>query len=704
MQGTLWATEGSHGLFDLLPSSIPLQLILAPEFCLLNSCLMTMKNTKQTSLSLYPLSYNQRSMWFLHQLAPESWAYNPLFTARIRSSVDVKALRRALQSLLDRHSSLRSTYISFNGEPRQQIHQHQKVYFEQIDASTWTWEKLNSCLVDVAHRPFDLERGSMLRVSLFTCSENDHIFLMSSHHVTVDAWSWGLILDEIRTFYLIEAHNMPLSLPTLSKQYTDYVNWQTEMLAKPAGKRLKEYWHKQLSGELPVLNMPTDRPRLPVQTYCGASQVFKFSEELTEQVKKLAQAEGTTVYRILLATFLVLLYRYTGQEDILVGVPTSGRNKSEFSRLVGHFVNPVVIRANFAKNLTFKAFLAQVHFTMLSALMHQDYPFQLLVEQLQPKRDFSRSPIFQVLFNMPPVSQFKELSAFFVQSEDSAKIDYAGLTLEPFFIAQQDGQLDLSVEIWEIGKSLFGIFKYNTDLFDAVTIENMVVHFQALLKGIVADTQQRVSQLPMLIPSEQYRLLWEWNNTKRKYSQDGCIHNLFAVQAEKTPDTVAVVFQEQQLTYRELNNRANQLANYLQRLGVGREVLVGISMKRSLEMVVALLAILKANGAYVPLDPMYPKERLAFILKDTQVQVLLTHQELVKELPEYDKELICVDTDWEVISQQSRESPVNDVTPDNLAYVIYTSGSTGKPKGVTMIHRPLANLLCWQQESSKLHP
>jgi len=664
-----------------------------------------MKQILSEQTSLHPLSYNQRSMWFLHQLAPESWAYNPLFTARIWSDVDIVALQRAFQSLVARHPSLRSTYVSCNGEPLQQIHEYQKVHFEEIDASSWSWEELNSCLIDTAHRPFDLERGPMLRVSLFTRLEKDRILLMTSHHIAVDAWAWGLFLDELRILYSIETGSTEASSPPhFGKQYTDYVSWQLEMLASQEGERLWRYWQKQLAGELPALNMPTDRPRQPVQTYCGASQVFRLSEELTQQIKALAQNEGTTLYRTLLAAFQVLLYRYTGQEDILVGVPTSGRNRREFLRLVGHFVNPVVIRADLSGNPTFKEFLAQVHYTVLDALLHQDYPFQLLVEQLKPKRDFSRSPIFQVIFNMPPMSQFKELSAFFVQDEDEslARINFGGLVLEPFFIAQQDGQLDISVEIWETGESLFGILKYNTDLFDAATITKMVGHFQTLLKGIVAEPQHRVSQLPLLTATERHQLLVECNNTHTEHLQDKCIHQLFEAQVEQTPDAVAVVFKDQQLTYRELNTRANQLANYLQGLGVGREVIVGISVERSLEMVVGLLGILKANGAYVPLDPGYPKERLAFMLKDTQVQVLLSQQHLVEGLPEHGAKLICLDSDWEVIAQQSQEHPVSDVTLDNLAYVIYTSGSTGRPKGVMMTHRPLSNLVSWQIGSSTL--
>lgn len=629
-----------------------------------------------------PLSSNQQALWFLHKVAPKSWAYNVLFAVRICSQIDIPSLKRVFQSLSDRHPCLRTTYTTRdNSNPVQQIHQHREIHFQEINASAWSQNELNNRLVEAAQRPFDLEIGPLLRVNVFTQSATEHILLLSGHHIALDFWSLTVLLDELRVLY--PAQTGTQALPP-AKQYTDYIRWQAEMLASAEGERLWNYWHRQLAGELPILNLPNAQPRPAVQTDRGASHVFKLSEDLTRQIKALAKAESATLYMTLLAAFQVLLYRYTDQEDILVGSPTTGRSRSEFSGIVGNFINPVVLRADLAGNPTFKAFLAQVRHTVQDAFKHQDYPFPLLVEQLAPPYDSSRSPLFQVLFVLEKLHRCEELSEFIVPSETKAQIDWGGLELESFALPQQEGQFDLTLEMIETGDSLSGTWKYNIDLFESASIARMAGHFQTLLSGVVAAPEQTVSTLPLLTAAERH-LLGEWNNTKVDYPQDVCIHQVFEAQVKQTPDAIAVFFADKHLTYRELNAQANCLAHHLQTLNVKPEVLVGICLERSLLMVVGILGILKAGGAYVPLDPAYPKERLAFMLEDTQVPVLLTQQHLVEGLPAH-THVVCLDTDWDAIAQNSEENPVSEVTLQSLGYAIYTSGSTGRPKGVKVNH------------------
>jgi amino acid adenylation domain-containing protein len=493
-----------------------------------------------------------------------------------------------------------------------------------------------------------------------------------------------------------------VTLSSLPLQYTDYVRASAAMLASSEGERLSAYWQKQLAGELPVLNLPTDRPRPPIQTYRGASHLLKLSANLTQSLKTLSLNHKATLYMTLLAAFQVLLYRYTGQEDLLVGSPTIGRNRADLALLVGYFVNPVVLRGNLSGKPTFKTLLEKVRSCVVDALAHQDYPFAQLVEQLQPTRDPSRSPLFQVMFVLQKAHLLEESLAAFALGETGVRIKLGELELESLRLEKHIAQFDLTLMMAEVDGALSTAWQYNTDLFDAATIARMANHFQTLLEGIVADPQTLISDLPLLTHSEQLQLLHEFNATFTDYSGDFCLHQLFETQVEQTPDSVAVVLEEKQLSYQELNQRANQLAHHLQALGAKPEVLVGIYLERSLEMVVSLLAILKTGAAYVPLDPSYPNERLAFMLEDAKVSVLLTQEKLVEELPEHKALVVCLDRDSELLHHQRMDNPVSNVTANNLAYVIYTSGSTGKPKGVMNTHRGICNRLFWMQDTYNL--
>lgn len=642
--------------------------------------------------SSMPLSYGQQALWFMHQLAPESSAYNFICAARVVSDVDRTALRRAFQMLVDRHPMLRTTFTSHGGEPVQQVAVHQDVACEMIDATSWSQEQVEAYLHQEKTRPFDLEHGSVFRVQLLTRGPTDHILLIAAHHIVIDGWSMPILLEELGELYPAARANTPASLPPVRHHYGDYVHWQRDMLAGPEGDRLWAYWQQQLAGDLPVLNLPTDHPRPAVQRYRGASLPFVLPAALTRALYVLAQREGTTMYTIFLAALQILLYRYTGQEDILVGTPAAGRGRTEFARVAGYFVSPMVLRANLTGNPTFQAFLAQIRETVLAALAHQDFPFALLVERLRPHRDPSRSPIFQVVLDWQKQEHFGAHVDSPSVAGTTVRLNLGGLEIESLDLAQQEGQFDLTLDMFEAHGLVFGALRYDTDLFEPPTISRLQGHLQTLLEGIVADPTQHVSTLPLLTDTERHQILVEWNATQGVYPREQCLHHLMEAQVERTPEHVAVTFNESQLTYRAFNQRANQLAHHLRQLGVGPEVLVGICMERSLEMVIGILGILKAGGAYVPLDPTYPQERLAFMLADAQVKVLLTQGHLLPVLPKHAAHVLCLDTDWGTMAQDSVENPVSSATAANPAYVIYTSGSTGVPKGVLISHSNVVRL------------
>ncbi|MDB9435706.1 amino acid adenylation domain-containing protein, partial [Dolichospermum lemmermannii CS-548] len=643
------------------------------------------------SSAFYPLSYGQQALWFLYQIDPESVAYNIFTTVRISSKLDIEALRRAWNKIIERHAILRTTYTSYAGTPVQRIHEKQEVDIQITDASNWSEDYLREQIFIETDCPFNLEIDSVLRINLFTQSVEEHILLLTMHHIAGDLWSFDILLNEFQNFYIGEIEKIDFQQEDSAENlsYIEFVRWQSELLSSSRGEELREYWQKQLAGELSILNLPTDKSRPPVQTYQGETHILKLDEQLIQKLRNLAIASGTSLYKITLAAFFVLLYRYSNQEDILVGSPMLGRLDRKFKGVVGYFVNPVVLRTTVSGYLTFKDFLDQISGTVKEAQKYQDYPFPLLVDKLQPQRDPSRSPLFQVSFTEQKQrwgEPLKNLSC----CQDS------GLQMEPYPLGHQRGaSFDLDVMIMEAGEVLQVGWQYNTDLFDLETIARMAEHFLTLLEAIATNPEQRISELPLLTQTERQQLLFEWNNTTTEYPHDKCIHQLFEEQVKRTPDAVAVVFEREQLTYQELNIKANQLANYLQTLGVKPEVLVGLYVERSLEMVVGLLAILKAGGAYLPLDPSYPQERIAFMLTDAQVALVLTQQRLIADLPVNSDRIICLDN---LIIQESTNNIPSKVSPENLAYVIYTSGSTGQSKGVMLNHHSLTNAyLAWEE-------
>ena len=629
-----------------------------------------------------PLSYAQQRLWFLDQLEPNSALYNLPIALRLVGNVNQAALEQSLQEIIHRHEALRTNFVTVNGKSSQIIQTQTNWTLSVLE-----WQYLppgeqeiatQQLIQQQAIQPFELASVALLRATLVVLSETEHILLMCMHHLVSDAWSMGVFIEELAALYNAYSQGQPSPLTPLPIQYADFALWQRNWLQGDVLQNQLSYWQQQLKDAPALLSLPTDRPRPAVQTFNGANLQFTLSVELTNRLTKLSQEQGATLFMTLLAAYDILLYRYTGVADILVGSPIANRDRSETEGLIGFFVNTLVMRSNLAGNPSFTQLLARVREMALGAYTHQDLPFEMLVEILRPERDLSHAPLFQVAFSL--------------QNAPMQQVNFAGLTVNPLIVEGITAKFDVSLLIENTTNGLVGWWQYNTDLFDERTIKRMTGHFVTLLESIVANPQQQISQLPLLTAVEQHQLLVEWNSTQADYPQDKCIHQLFEEQVQRTPDAVAVVFGSEQLTYKQLNCRANQLAHYLRSLGVKPDVLVGICVERSLEMLIGLLGILKAGGAYLPLDPDYPTERLRFMLEDAQVSVLLTQQRVIERLPEHQANQVCLDEVWEKIDQNNQDNPTSGVKAFHLANVIYTSGSTGRPKGVMVEHKGLCNL------------
>jgi amino acid adenylation domain-containing protein len=648
----------------------------------------------------HPLSFAQQRLWFINKLEPNSPAYNIAIAVRIKGQLNEVVLAESLKEIIRRHEVLRTNFKEVNGELVQVIQGSGDwgvgMAGKMPILQDWKFS-IESFLDREAEQPFDLGEGSLFKAKLLHLDAEDNILLLTMHHIIFDGWSTGVLIRELTALYAAFLTGKPSPLPETTIQYVDYVYWQREWLKDEVLESQLAYWKQQLGGNLPVLNLPTDYPRPTVSTFRGARQTLVLPEALREGIKELSHQEGVTLFMTLLAAFKTLLFRYTHQDDILVGSPIANRNNAEIQSAIGFFVNTLVLRSNLSGNPSFPELLKRIRRVALDAYSHQDLPFEKLVEELHPERNLSHTPLFQVMFAL--------------QNFPMPTLEVANLNLQVQEVDTKTAKFDLTLFVEDRGRELVATFEYNTDLFKATTITRMLGHFQTLLSGIVANPNKRISDLPLLTEVERNQLIIEWNQTKTDYSQNLYVHQLFEEQVERTPDAVAVKFRNQQLTYRELNQRANQLANYLQKLGVKPEVFVAICVERSIEMLVGLLGILKAGGAYVPLDPTYPKERLAFMLEDVQAPVLLTQQHLLEVIPAHPGKVVCLDTNWQEIGEEISENPISNVCADNIAYVIYTSGSTGKPKGTLIHHRGLVNYLSWctkaysveQGEGSPVH-
>ncbi|MBD1825981.1 non-ribosomal peptide synthetase [Microcoleus vaginatus GB1-A2] len=629
-----------------------------------------------------PLSFAQERLWFFDQLEPGNPFYNLCGAVRVTGQLNAEALRQSIEKIIERHEVLRTAFVAAEGEPIQVVAAAGDWTLPLIDLSDRSPDdrqaQVQRLSAQEARAPFDLGQSSLLRAKLLRLDFTEHVLLLTVHHIVFDGWSLGVFLRELAEFYqAFSSNDLPLLSP-LPIQYADFAAWQRQQLQGEILETQLGYWKQQLSGSLPILNLPTDFPRPAVQTFQGARQTWELPKDLSLALAGLGQQEKSTLFMTLLAAFKTLLYRYTGQTDILVGSPIANRNRSETESLIGFFVNTLVLRSDLNGNPTFRELLRSVREVALGAYAHQDVPIEKLVEELQPERDLSYSPLFQV--------------AFALQNGLTQTLELPGLTLKSHEIDTGTANFDLMLFLEETERGLTATWEYSTNLFQPSTIARMHGHFQILLEGIIANADRRLDELPLLSDRERHQLLVEWNNTRVDYPKDSTIHQMFEARAQQTPDAIAVVFEDQKLTYGELNKRANQVAHYLQKLGVKPEVRVGIYVDRSLEMVVGLLGIIKAGGAYVPLDPAYSSERLSFMLEDAKVQVLLAQSHLDEKIRDRAQSVVFLDSDWENIAIESKENCLSDVTPDCLAYVIYTSGSTGKPKGVQVNHRSAVHL------------
>ncbi|HKV40584.1 MAG TPA: amino acid adenylation domain-containing protein, partial [Blastocatellia bacterium] len=646
------------------------------------------------SAAQYPLSRGQSGLWFLCHMNPDSSAYSIVRAVRIPVALDIPALERAFQTLVDRHECLRTSFIAQGDEPIQSVSPRSKVHFQAEDLSGCSEDEFEASLADKAREAacsFDLASGPLFRVYLLTRSIEEHVMVLAVHHIIADLWSLALLIEELGIAYSAEKLGIAPSFHPGKRDYGHYVSWQAELLSSARGEDLWSYWQRQLTDHPPILNLLTDRPRPPVQTYNGGSISFRLSADQTAELRNLSRHYSATLYVTLLAAFQTLLYRYTSQETILVGSPTAGRPSADFDRVVGYFVNPVSLITTFLSEMTFDQLVVQVRDTAVSALDHQDYPFSTLVDRLRLQRDPSRSPLFQVMFVFQGSSLFGELGPFAL-GEAGARIDLPDLVLESVALEQRFAQYDLTLAIAEVQDTMTASLEYNAGLFDPDTIARMSSHFLSLLNGIPPGHARPLTHLPLLADSERHQVLLQARSPYSEQAPSRSIHGLFETQVERSPDSIAVVFERQQLSYRELNSRANSLARYMQARGVGPETLVGVCTERSAELVLCLLSILKAGAAFVPLDPTYPKLRLAYVLEDSHMSVLLTESRFLFNFPDIRAASICIDRDWDAIRGMDGQNLPAITVPDNTAYVIYTSGSTGAPKGVLVTHLNVVRL------------
>ncbi|HET8841222.1 MAG TPA: amino acid adenylation domain-containing protein, partial [Ktedonobacteraceae bacterium] len=648
-----------------------------------------------------PLSFAQQRLWVLEQLNPGTATYNIPLAVRLSGPLDKHALIQSLQAIVARHETLRTTFQVNEGTPTQLIHElpadssTYPIDFTLIDARDWAPEQRGQLthlfIQQEASRPFDLTTGPLIRAHLLWLDDTKQVLLLTLHHIISDGWSLGVLARDLGTFYQAFHTGTSPQLPVLPIQYVDYAAWQRQRLQEETLASLLHYWKEQLA-ELPtVLTLPTDRARPPRQTFNGSNYTFTLSSELTEALRQIGQGEGATLFMTLLATFQILLCRYSGQEDIVVATPIANRSHVDVENLIGFFINTLVLRTNLRGNPSFRTLLQRVRTMALDAYLHQDVPFEQIVQAVQPERDMAYAPLCQVAFQLQNLTQ--------------ETLDLPDITLQTIEVESTTTKFDLTLSINKHESGLSGEFEYNSDLFDRNTIVRMTAHFQRLLASIALQPEQQIWQLPMLEATEFQQIVLDWNRTEVAYTLERTTSQLVEVWAEQAPAAPALIAGNKSITYRELNRHANQLARYLQACGLQRGDIVGIYQERTIAMIVSLLAVFKAGGAYLPMDPAYPADRLAFMLKDSQATLLLTQETLAQKLaPLPGLHQISVDRETAQIALEKADNLQINITGNDMAYVIYTSGSTGLPKGVAIQHRSLLNLIHWHQRAFSIQP
>ena len=636
-------------------------------------------------LFVFPMSFAQQRLWILEELEPGSPAYNVPVARRLRGRLDVRALGLAVTGLVTRHEILRTTFETQDGTPVQVVHPAPRLPIAVpcsdllLLAEADREAEVVRRATDEALRPFDLRRGPLIRVALLRTAPEEHVLLLTLHHIITDGWSKGILNRELAALYDAAVRHVEPSLEPLPLQYADFAVWQRQWLEGEELERQVGFWREALAAPRATLELPADRPRPPIATSNGALHSFEIDAGIADSARALSRGEGVTMFMTLLAAFQAVLHRYTGEDDLLIGSPIAGRSQAETEGLIGLFVNTLVLRTNLGGDPTFRALLGRTRETALAAFAHEHLPFEKLVEVLQPERDRSRHPLFQV--------------AFAVQNVPGGGAAFAGLESLPVATPRETAKFDLMVTVAESAGRMRASISYNTDLFDGGTIERLAGHFNVLLAAAVADPDHPISRLPLLTPAERRTILEDWNDTDAAYPEHETIHGRFEAQVARAPDAVAIIADGESLSYAELNARANRLAHRLRAAGVGPDRFVGIFLDKSAAMVVAILAALKAGGAYVPLDPAYPADRLAFMLADSAAAALVTTRSLQSLLPAVGCPVICLDRDASALAGEPDTNPSAGATPGNLCYLIYTSGSTGQPKGVMIEHRNVVRLL-----------
>ncbi|UNY98316.1 amino acid adenylation domain-containing protein [Zhouia spongiae] len=689
---SLIATQLISKIRDEINVELPLKLIFQKP--ILMDFAKTIANSKSAvgisrvtaipRVQHLPLSFAQERLWFIDQYSDNS-AYNMPGAAKLVGRLDFKILEKTFTEIIRRHEVLRTNIITINNLPFQKINKESKFELKIIDFSNKSEKKATKSILKRiqlnSQKHFDLVNDSLIDIELYKLEKDNHVLFLNKHHIISDGWSISVLYKEISILYNAYNENKSSPLPDLEIQYADYAVWQRNYIDGDILTKQSEYWKNQLSG-LPTLKLPINKSRPIEQTYNGANVYFQLNKSISEKLYAFSKDNDVTLFMTLLSLFKVLLYKYTGQSDICVGSPIANRTRIEIEPLIGFFVNTLALRTNLNDDFSFLNFVEQIKNVTLDAYSNQDIPFEKVVEITQPNRNLAYSPLFQVMM--------------ILQNNPVSELSLGELSLKPLNFEQIVSRFDLTLEFTETQKGLYGRIEYNTDLFDRHSIDRMIKHYKILIDTIILNPNIKISDIELLTSSERQQLLFDWNDTQVDYPKEKCIHQLFEEQSEKTPDNVAVVFEGDSLTYRELNERSNQLAYYLQSKGVKAESLVGICVERSLEMIVGLLGILKAGGAYVPIDPTYPEERISYMFKDTNCAIVLTQEQI--ELPKTNSEIIYLDSEWEKIAKAPRTNIETGVKGDNLAYVIYTSGSTGNPKGVMVEHRNTFSLLKWAQK------
>jgi amino acid adenylation domain-containing protein len=636
----------------------------------------------------FPLSFAQERLWFLDQLVPGSPFYSESAALRLKMPINVAAMQRSLGELVRRHEVLRTTFLVVNERAVQVVSPPKSLPLPIVDLRRVPEADRDVTALrhatEEARGTFDLSKGPLVRTTLLRLGEQDYVFLLTMHHIICDGWSLNVFWRDLGAIYSAFCAFRPSPLAELPIQYADFSIWQREQLQGEVLHKQLNYWKERLSN-LPVLQLPSDHPRPAVFSYRGDIVYRVFPSSLLAGLKSISQQEKSTLFMTLLAAFKVLLHRYTGQMDIVIGSPIANRNRVEIEDLIGFFVNTLVMRSDLSGNPTFREFLRRVREMALGAYAHQDLPFEKLVSELHPQRDLSRNPLFQVIFQVGHAP---------AGAQQTSNTDLPVLEVK-----RGTAKFDLRLDLWEGGRGLEAKFEYSTDLFEVASIERMADQYQVLLEAIVSNPDQRIGYLPLMRAQEVTQVVEDWNRTEREYPRQACVHELFEAEAERHPEAVALVYRDEQqvvrqIRYGELNRKANQVAERLRGAGVGLETLVGLCTERSAEMVVGMLGILKTGGAYVPLDAGYPAQRLAFMMQDAGVKVLLTHRGLLQEIGKEGTQVIELDSDWQRFARYSSENCNSGATANNLAYVMYTSGSTGIPKGVGIPHKGIVRLIC----------